>query len=58
MGELQHSRIQSREGTGLALYNVNQRLIHHFGEGAGLHIESELEKGTCIWFKVPNTQSL
>jgi two-component system sensor histidine kinase LytS len=54
ISELLHSRIQSQEGTGLALYNVNQRLIHHFGEEAGLHIESELEKGTCIWFKVPN----
>ncbi|TWH60432.1 two-component system sensor histidine kinase LytS [Desulfitobacterium sp. LBE] len=58
VGELLHSRIQSQEGTGLALYNVNQRLIHHFGEEAGLHIESELEKGTCIWFKVPIHKAL
>jgi two-component system, LytTR family, sensor histidine kinase LytS len=51
--ELLHSRIESREGTGLALFNVNQRLIYHFGEEASLHIESELEKGTCVWFKLP-----
>lgn len=50
---LLYSRTESREGTGLALYNVNQRLIYHFGEEASLHIESELKQGTCVWFKVP-----
>jgi len=51
--QLLHSRIESQEGTGLALYNVNQRLIYHFGEESQLHIDSELEQGTCVWFKVP-----
>ena len=50
--ELLHSRIESQEGTGLALYNVNQRLTYHFGEESQLHIDSELERGTCVWFKV------
>lgn len=53
IAELLHNRIESQEGTGLALYNVNQRLLYHFGEESQLHIDSELEQGTCIWFKVP-----
>jgi len=53
IAELLHSRIESQEGTGLALYNVNQRLTYHFGEDSQLHIDSELEQGTCVWFKVP-----
>lgn len=53
IAELLHSRIESKEGTGFALYNVNQRLTYHFGEEARLHIDSELEQGTCVWFKVP-----
>lgn len=51
--ELLHSRTESQEGTGLALYNVNERLAYHFGEEARLHIDSQLEQGTCVWFKVP-----
>ncbi len=53
ISELLHSRAESQEGTGLALYNVNQRLIYHFGEESRLHIDSEIEQGTCVWFKVP-----
>lgn len=53
ISELLHSRIESHEGTGLALYNVNQRLIYHFGEEAALHIDSVVEQGTSIAFKVP-----
>ncbi len=56
IGELLHSRTVSQEGTGLALYNVNQRLKFHFGEESQLHIDSELEQGTCVWFKVPLQQ--
>ncbi|WP_243454396.1 LytS/YhcK type 5TM receptor domain-containing protein [Desulfosporosinus fructosivorans] len=53
IAELLYSRIESQEGTGLALYNVNQRLKYHFGEESQLHIDSELEHGTCVWFRVP-----
>ncbi|AET66169.1 putative regulator of cell autolysis [Desulfosporosinus orientis DSM 765] len=56
IAELLHSRIESREGTGLALYNVNQRLVFHFGEEAQLQIDSQLEQGTSVWFKVPLKQ--
>lgn len=53
INELFRGRIESHEGTGLALYNVNERLAYHFGEDAHLHIESRLGQGTCVWFKVP-----
>ncbi|MCB8816011.1 LytS/YhcK type 5TM receptor domain-containing protein [Desulfosporosinus shakirovi] len=56
ISKLLHTQIESQEGTGLALYNVNQRLVYHFGEEAQLHIDSELERGTCIWFKIPLQQ--
>lgn len=55
--ELLRRPIQSQVGTGIALYNVNQRLVYYFGEEASLHIESKLNQGTCIWFKVPIQQS-
>lgn len=36
------------------LYNVNNRLILYFNnETDGLHIESEKNKGTEVWFEVP-----
>ena len=56
IAELLHRRIESQEGTGLALYSVNQRLTYHFGEESQLHIDSKLEQGTCVWFKVPLKQ--
>ncbi len=56
ISKLLHTQIESQEGTGLALYNVNQRLMYHFGEEAQLHIDSELEQGTCVWFKIPLQQ--
>ncbi|MGI1660187.1 MAG: LytS/YhcK type 5TM receptor domain-containing protein [Desulfitobacterium sp.] len=56
VSELLRRPIESQEGTGIALYNVNQRLISHFGEEARLHIDSTLNQGTCIWFKVPIQQ--
>ena len=53
IAKLLYSQIESQDGTGLALYNVNQRLLYHFGEESQLHIDSELEQGTCVWFKIP-----
>ncbi|MCO1602385.1 LytS/YhcK type 5TM receptor domain-containing protein [Desulfosporosinus nitroreducens] len=56
ISKLLHTQIESQEGTGMALYNVNQRLMYHFGEESQLHIDSELEQGTCVWFKIPLQQ--
>lgn len=56
--QLLHRPIHSQRGTGIALYNVNQRLVYHFGEEASLHIESKLNQGTTIWFKVPIKQQI
>jgi len=56
IAKLLYSQIESQEGTGLALYNVNQRLTYHFGEKSQLHIDSELGQGTRVWFKVPLQQ--
>lgn len=51
--ELLYQRVESNEGTGLGLYNVNQRLTYLFGEDAGLRVESKLGEGSCVWFEIP-----
>jgi two-component system, LytTR family, sensor histidine kinase LytS len=45
--------ISSEKGSGIALYNVNRRLVMMFGEKASLQIESEPDKGTRISFLIP-----
>ncbi len=45
--------LQSENGTGLALYNVNRRLTMTYGETAALKITSELDNGTEITFSIP-----
>lgn len=45
--------VHSEEGSGLALYNVNRRLVMMFGEETKLHIDSEPGKGTKIHFSIP-----
>lgn len=45
--------LESSSGTGLAVYNVNKRLILMYGEEAALKICSDQEKGTEISFSVP-----
>lgn len=45
--------ITSETGSGLALYNVNRRLIILFGEDSTLQIESEIDKGTTVSFLIP-----
>ncbi|MCM3585627.1 sensor histidine kinase [Mesobacillus maritimus] len=45
--------VQSEKGTGLALYNVNRRLIMTFGEDAALAIKSEAQIGTEVSFLIP-----
>ncbi|MED4352103.1 sensor histidine kinase [Schinkia azotoformans] len=45
--------IKSSNGNGVALYNVNRRLMMLFGEKSGLNIKSEINKGTEIAFTIP-----
>ncbi|MGW8263654.1 ATP-binding protein, partial [Bacillus sp. LR--39] len=54
--ELGKKPFPSKEGTGAALYNLNQRLIGLFGQQAALHISSEVHKGTEVSFQVPMQQ--
>lgn len=48
--------IDSETGSGIALFNVNRRLMMNFGESASLRIESEQGKGTVISFMIPQTE--
>lgn len=50
--------ISSEKGSGIALYNVNRRLVMMFGEKASLQIESEPENGTRISFLIPNAEEI
>lgn len=43
----------SENGTGLALYNVNRRLMMTYGDTAALKINSTTDKGTEISFSIP-----
>lgn len=45
--------IHSELGNGLALFNVNRRLTMMFGHCSALHINSEMDKGTEIYFSIP-----
>ncbi len=56
--ELLHHRVSSEEGTGFGIYNVHQRLIGLYGQDAGLHIESERNKGTKVWFQIKSQQGV
>lgn len=49
-------QIKSETGSGVALYNINRRLVMTFGEQAALTISSELNKGTIITFRVPKME--
>lgn len=42
--------------TGIGIKNVNDRLRIYFGEGYGLHIESELDEGTCVEIRMPQVR--
>jgi two-component system sensor histidine kinase LytS len=44
--------LDSKEGTGMGLYNVNRRLTMMFGKESALRIESEPEKGTRVTFRL------
>ena len=54
--QLGKQMIDSDQGTGIALYNVNRRLTMMFGEAASLQIESEPGLGTRISFSIPQAE--
>jgi len=49
-------QIESETGTGMALYNINRRLVMTFGEKAALSIISETDNGTTISFRIPKME--
>ncbi|WP_438444041.1 cache domain-containing sensor histidine kinase [Gorillibacterium sp. sgz5001074] len=42
-------------GRGIGLANVNERIKLHYGKEYGLHVESQLGKGTKVMMKLRNT---
>ncbi|WP_257346811.1 sensor histidine kinase [Pseudalkalibacillus decolorationis] len=48
--------IQSKEGSGIGLYNVNRRLTMMFGNTAAIKISSKLNKGTEVAFVIPKSE--
>ncbi|MBO1912506.1 hypothetical protein J4G37_47870, partial [Microvirga sp. 3-52] len=53
---LGNEQMKSETGTGVALFNVNRRLIMMFGEQGAIKIESEIGKGTKISFRIPKLE--
>jgi sensor histidine kinase YesM len=54
-GEMERLLDSSRQGRrGIGLLNTNRRLIQLYGKG--LNVESVLEQGTNVWFRVPWNQ--
>jgi len=46
-------KIDSSGKGSFGLYNVNQRLLGHFGASSCLHIEKIEPNGTLVWFIIP-----
>ncbi|GIN89669.1 sensor protein LytS [Siminovitchia terrae] len=55
-GQIGMAPIESKNGNGLALYNVNRRLMMTFGKSAALKISSSAEKGTSVAFSIENEE--
>lgn len=53
MDEETISRIMSSEHPGYGVYNVNDRLVLHYGSGAGLQFRSVPGRGTSVTFRIP-----
>lgn len=56
MNQLGKQMIESETGSGIALFNVNRRLVMNFGEESCLKIDSEPGKGTKISFMIPQSE--
>ncbi|WP_121661251.1 sensor histidine kinase [Metabacillus litoralis] len=52
LNSLVKSIVESKQGTGFGLYNVNRRLLLMLGEESTLRISSKLNQGTAVSFKV------
>lgn len=50
--EIGNQSVQSEDGTGSAIENLNKRLVSLFGSDAKLHIETS-EAGTRVWSRIP-----
>ncbi|MGM0873474.1 MAG: LytS/YhcK type 5TM receptor domain-containing protein [Bacillota bacterium] len=46
--------VESKDGTGFGMYNVNRRLLLMLGDESTLHISSKQNEGTTVSFKVKN----
>lgn len=44
---------KENQGAHIGLRNIHERLQLYFGDEYGLHIESDGENGTTVWFEVP-----
>ena len=53
MDEETVARIMSDEHPGYGVYNVNDRLVLHYGSGAGLQFRSVPGRGTSVTFRIP-----
>ncbi|MYL34739.1 sensor histidine kinase [Pontibacillus yanchengensis] len=51
--ELLTESVESQEGTGIGLVNVNQRLTLIYGQEASLKIDSRIGEGTKVSFQLP-----
>lgn len=49
-------KAESQGRINLGLYNVNQRLVGHFGQKARLYIEKAPGGGTIVWFEIPGRE--
>ena len=46
-------RINNEKSKSIGLTNLNRRLILKYGEESSLHIQSKINYGTCISFRMP-----
>ncbi|MFC5711348.1 LytS/YhcK type 5TM receptor domain-containing protein [Thalassorhabdus alkalitolerans] len=52
LAQLKEQSVESKEGAGIGVYNVNRRLEMTFGEESALHIESTIGEGSCVFFYI------
>ncbi|WP_085522040.1 sensor histidine kinase [Tuberibacillus sp. Marseille-P3662] len=51
--QLLRAPADSKNSTGIGLYNVNRRLVMTYGEKSRLHIDSHTGEGTTFYFYIP-----
>lgn len=56
IAEVGKRQVESENGTGMGLYNVNRRLKMTFNHASALHITSEKNAGTVVSFQVPKNR--